>query len=72
MASFENKVSTFTSDNYGNDHQGINQVIFNPFFGVPLSSRNILKLRLKKSVVAWSWKLVVLELAISNPWQFRG
>jgi hypothetical protein len=72
MESFENRVSTFTSDNSGNDDQGINQLILNPFFGVPLSSRNILKLRLENSVVAWSWQLMVLEPTISNPWQFRG
>jgi hypothetical protein len=68
MARFENIVSTFTSDNSGNDDKGINRIIFNPLFGVPLCSRNIMKPSLKKSVVAWPWKLVVLEPTISNPW----
>jgi hypothetical protein len=72
MASFENRVSTFTSDNSGNDDQGVNHLILNPFFGVPLSSRNILKLRLENSVVAWSWQLMMLEPVISNPWKLCG
>jgi hypothetical protein len=72
MEIFENKVSTFTSDNFGNDDEGVNQTIFNPFFGVPISSRKIMKLRLENFVVAWSWKLVVLEPVISNPWQLCG
>jgi hypothetical protein len=70
MESFEDRVPTFTSDKPGNYDQGINQFILDPFFGVPFSSRNILKFRLEYSVVAWSWQLMVFEPSIPNPWNF--
>jgi hypothetical protein len=46
MERFKKIVSTLTSDNSGDENKGVNHLIFNPFFGVPLSSRNILKLGL--------------------------
>ena len=72
MESFKNRVSTFTSDNSGDNNQGVNYLIFNPLFGVSLSSKNILKLRLENSVVAWPLKSMVFEPMISNPWKFCG
>jgi hypothetical protein len=72
MAIFKDKVPTFTSDKPGNEDQGVNKSILDPFFGVTFSSRNIFQFRLEYSVVAWSWQLMVFEPSISNPWQFHG
>jgi hypothetical protein len=72
MVGFKNRISTFASDDYGDDYQRVNYLILNPLLRVFLSSRDIMKLRFKDPVVACSWQLVVFEPVISNPWNIYG
>jgi hypothetical protein len=54
VTGFKDNISTFTSDQSGDEYERVDHIFFNPLLGISLSSRDILKFRFENPVIARS------------------